>query len=124
MMPYSTEDRLSALRERLRHFVAEREWQKFHDPKNLAMAVASEAGELLAELRWVSNEQADSFTRDDAVRERVEQEVGDVLIALLLFCDRIGIDLISAAERKLELNAENYPIELSKGRSARPAQQP
>jgi NTP pyrophosphatase (non-canonical NTP hydrolase) len=84
------------------------------------MALASEAGELLAELRWVASEQADAFVADEAARLRLEHEVGDVAIALLLFCDRTGIDLVSAAERKLEVNAENYPVDLSRSRSARP----
>src|SRR6478672_9015330 len=103
-------NRLESLRERLRQFVADRDWQQFHDPKNLAMAIASEAGELLSELRWVASEQADAHVRDRVSRERIEREVGDIGIALLLFCDRTGIDLLTAVEQKLELNADNYPI--------------
>ncbi|MEP6494786.1 MAG: nucleotide pyrophosphohydrolase [bacterium] len=119
----SSEDRLDALREKLRRFVAERDWQQFHDPKNLAMALASEAGELLAELRWVPSGESDAFVRDAAARERVEREVGDVAIALLLFCERAGIDPIEAAERKLGLNATNYPVSVAKGHSERPPEQ-
>jgi NTP pyrophosphatase (non-canonical NTP hydrolase) len=112
--------RLQALKERIREFVREREWDRFHDPKNLAMALASEVGELLAELRWVSNTEADESLADPGRRERVEREVGDVTIALLLFCDRIGIDLIAAAERKVDINEMNYPSAASKGRADRP----
>lgn len=119
-MSGASDDSLSDLRRRLREFVEEREWSRFHDPKNLAMAIASEAGELLAELRWVMSGDADSVVRSHSKREKIEHEVGDVLIALLLFCERAGIDLVAAANKKLELNAKNYPAELSKGRSDRP----
>ena len=94
-------DRLEEVLVRLRGFVADREWAQFHDPKNLAMAVASEAGELLAEYRWVASEAA------------------DVGISLLLFCDRIGVDLVEAISRKIELNAAKYPVVESRGRHSR-----
>jgi NTP pyrophosphatase (non-canonical NTP hydrolase) len=113
-------DRLAIINERLRQFAAEREWSKFHNPKNLAMAIASEAGELLAELRWVTGEDSDELVRDAAHRMNVEHEVADIAIALLLFCDRAGIDLLEVVERKIELNEQNYPVELAKGRSERP----
>lgn len=103
----------------LRDFVREREWNQFHDPKNLAMAVASEAGELLAEFRWVNNAEADSYSQDSAQRERIAAEAADVGIALLLFCDRIGLDLLEAIRLKIEINRSKYPIEASKGRSER-----
>jgi dCTP diphosphatase len=113
-------DRLDSINARLRQFVADRDWSKFHNPKNLAMAIASEAGELLAELRWVEGEEADQFVSDPVHRANVEQEAADIAIALLLFCDRAGIDLLEAVERKIELNEQNYPVELTKGRSERP----
>lgn len=114
-------DRLDRIRERLRAFTVERDWGQFHDPKNLAMAIVSEAGELAAELRWVANNSADEFVKDAAVRDRLEREIGDVGIALILLCDRAGIDLLGAVERKIEVNATNYPVDLVKGNSNRPA---
>lgn len=105
----------------LREFVNERDWRQFHDPKNLAMAVASEAGELLAELRWVRSEDADSYARDSVNRKRIASEAADVGISLLLLCDRLGIDLIEAITEKVRLNRERYPVEKSKGRAERPA---
>ncbi len=105
---------------KLREFVAERDWEQFHDPKNLAMAVVSEAGELAAEYRWVPNSVADAWTREADNRQRVELEAADVGIALLLFCDRVGIDLLEAVEQKIEVNGENYPVEESRGRFERP----
>ncbi len=106
----------------LRAFVAEREWSQFHDPKNLAMLLASEAGELLAEYRWVPNQQADGFSREPEARRRIADEIGDVGIALVLLCDRIGLDLRAAMRDKLAKNRRRYPVELSKGRASRPVE--
>lgn len=113
-------DRLEAVRGELRSFVAEREWEQFHDPKNLAMAVASEAGELLAEYRWVSNGEADSYSKGEAQRARIAAEAADVGIGLLLFCDRVGIDLVEVIKEKVALNRRNYPVEQCRGRPGRP----
>ncbi len=113
-------DRLDQVRQELRMFVAEREWAQFHDPKNLAMALVSEAGELAAEYRWTPNAEADAWSRDPERRSRVAQEAADVGIALILFFDRIGVDLLEAVKAKIEVNRRNYPVETSKGRSERP----
>ena len=113
-------DRLDQVIEELKEFVREREWEQFHDPKNLAMAVASEAGELLSEYRWISNLEADAPSRDDALRERVEAEAADVGIALVLFADRVGFDLLDAMHRKIEVNRSNYPVAQTRGRASRP----
>ena len=112
--------RLQAVIERLRAFVAAREWKKFHDPKNLAMGIASEAGELLSELRWVDGHNADRHVGSTEHRPKIENEVADVAIALLLFCDRTGIDLLSAIDRKITINEFNYPAPTSRGRAERP----
>ena len=101
-------DELS-MREAIRAFVAERDWEPYHDPKNLAMAVASEAGELCAELRWVASDDADAHCQREDVRPRIEDEAAAVAICLLMFCARVGIDLEAAMRRKLAKNAEKYP---------------
>lgn len=111
---------LRSLVEALRQFNAERAWSQFHDPKNLAMLLASEVGELVALLRWVGGSDADAFVRDDRHRASVEAEVADIAIALLLFCDRTGIDVATAVRAKLEVNRRNYPVELSRGHALRP----
>lgn len=111
---------LDGIRERLRAFVAEREWERFHDPKNLAMALASEAGELLAEYRWIANAEADAWSKDPENRQRVAMEAADVGIALLLFCDRVGVDLMAAMSEKIEINHSNYPADAARGRHSRP----
>lgn len=104
----------------LRLFVAERDWAQFHDPKNLAMALTSEAGELAALLRWVSSKDSDDWAGVLPNHERLAAEAADVGISLLLLCDRAGIDLLEAIRQKLEQNRRNYPVELVRGRPERP----
>src|SRR4051812_6219435 len=111
---------LESLRAELRQFVAERDWAQFHDPKNLAMLVASEAGELLAEYRWVRSEEADALGRDPAARARISAELGDVGLGLLLLCERIGVDPVAVMREKLEANRRKYPVEKARGRADRP----
>lgn len=113
-------DRLDQIVKQLRAFVAEREWAQFHDPKNLAIAVASEAGELLAEYRWITNAEADAWSREPDNQRRVAMEAADVGIALLLLCDRVGVELLEAMAEKIRLNGQNYPVSTSKGRHSRP----
>ena len=113
-------DRLEQVIAELREFVAERDWQQYHDPKNLAMALVSEAGELAAEYRWIANDVADEWSQDSEHRERVTMEAADVGIALLLFCDRLGVDIVSAMKAKVDLNRRNYPVDVSRGRPSRP----
>ena len=103
----------------LRRFVAERDWAQFHDPKNLAMLLASEVGELVAEYRWVASDAADGHGRDGEARARIADEIGDVGIALLLLCDRTGIDLGQAIAAKIAKNRGRYPVEKARGRAGR-----
>ena len=102
-------DRLEEVVRELRGFVAEREWEQFHDPKNLVMAVASEAGELLAEYRWVSNAEADEYSKQEEHRKRIAAEAADVGIALLLFCDRTGSTWSRRSGRRWPSIAEAIP---------------
>jgi len=111
---------VEALLADLRQFVAERDWQQFHDPKNLTMLLASEVGELVAEYRWVAGDAADAHSRDAASRARIADEIGDVGIALLLLCDRTGIDLGEAIAAKLAKNRGRYPVETARGKAERP----
>ena len=112
---------LESVHSLLRAFVAERQWAQFHDPKNLAMAIASEAGELLAEYRWVEGAGSDEWSAEEANRARVATEAADIGIALVMFCDRIGVNLVEAMLSKIAVNRQNYPVNLSKGRPERPA---
>lgn len=113
-------ERLEAFRQELRTFVAERDWKQFHDPKNLAMLLASEAGELVALLRWVENAEADAFAADAKNRAKIEAEVADVAIAVMLLCDRLGLDVVDVMRAKLEKNRLNYPADLVRGSAERP----
>lgn len=110
---------LDEVRSLIRTFVREREWDQFHDPKNLAMAVASEAGELAAELRWVPSEEADSYAQRPDVRARIADEAADVAITLFMLFDRVGIDPIAAIRDKMAKNAAKYPREEARGRHER-----
>lgn len=111
---------VDALTEAARDFAAARDWEQFHDPKSLVMALASEVGELAALLRWVRDEQADAATESGARRDALAAEIGDVGICLLLLCARTKIDLGQAVLSKLELNAAKYPVEDSRGRADPP----
>lgn len=109
------ESPLPALARRLREFAAERDWEQFHSPKNLAMALVGEAGELAAEFQWMTEEQ--SKAPDPAQLERIRAEVADVLIYLVRLSDKLGVDLIAAAHEKMELNASRYPVDKARGSS-------
>lgn len=101
-------------------FARAREWEQFHDAKNLAMALASEVGELNAIFRWVASSDVDSCLAKEATRHAVDAEIGDVAILLLLLCERTNIDLADAVRNKLAANALKYPVETSRGRSEAP----
>jgi NTP pyrophosphatase (non-canonical NTP hydrolase) len=106
-------DTIEALRTRLRVFVAERDWDQFHNPKNLAMALVAEAGELVEHFQWLTPAQADHLPPE--TRVEVEHEIADVLIFLVELADRLGVDPLAAAERKLALNEKKYPVEKARG---------
>lgn len=106
---------LQELRDRVRAFVAERDWERFHSPKNLAMALSVEASELVELFQWLSEEQ--SAAPDPALRARAAEEMADVLWFLVRIADRLDIDLLAAAEAKLAGNARKYPAERVRGQS-------
>ena len=104
---------LRALQQRLAAFAAAREWEQFHSPKNLAMALSVEAAELVEEFQWLTEEQ--SRTLDAERRERVRLELADVFIYLLRLADKLGVDLLQAARDKIEHNERKYPAERVRG---------
>ncbi len=101
--------------QRLRAFVAARDWDQFHSPKNLAMALAAEAGELLELFLWLTEEQSTQIVELPEEMARVREEIADVQIYLLRLADKLDVDLGSAVEEKVALNERKYPVELSKG---------
>lgn len=108
-------DRLAELQQRLREFAAARDWDQFHSPKNLSMALAVEASELLEIFQWLTEDQSRKLGA--ARLEQARLEAADVFIYLLRFADVAGIDLVRAAEEKIALNEEKYPVERVRGDS-------
>lgn len=106
-------DSLAELRARINRFVEERDWEQFHSPKNLAMAMIVEAAELVEHFQWDTLEESRQLS--DEKRELVGQELADTLVYLLRIAEVTGIDLIEAANRKIALNGEKYPVEKVKG---------
>jgi NTP pyrophosphatase (non-canonical NTP hydrolase) len=99
---------LASLRERLRDFAAARDWDQFHSPKNLAIALVAEAGELVEHFRWLSEAQSAALAPE--VRAQVEEEIADVLIFLVRLCDKLDVDPLAAAAAKIEINERRYPV--------------
>jgi dCTP diphosphatase len=100
-------DALDDLRDRLRVFAADRDWEQFHTPKNLAMSVAIEAAEIMEHFQWLTPAQGASL--DGAAKREVAHEIADVLLYLVRLADVLGIDMPAAAREKIELNAVKYP---------------
>ena len=112
-MPEQTADSLVQLRDILRQFAVARDWEKFHSPKNLAIALSVEAGELMENFQWMSDEDSRALSPEN--RASVQNELADVLIYLVRLADQLGVDPIRAALEKVALNAKRYPIDKSYG---------
>jgi NTP pyrophosphatase (non-canonical NTP hydrolase) len=110
-------DSLEQLRARLAEFAAARDWDQFHTPKNLAMALAGEAGELLEHFQWLTPEQSGSLPPEK--HRQVALELADILIYLIRLADRLGVDLIETAREKIALNETRYPAERVRGDARR-----
>jgi NTP pyrophosphatase (non-canonical NTP hydrolase) len=102
-------DEFQALRDRLRAFAAARDWPRFHTPRNLALALAGEVGELAAELQWTADADLEGHLAEPAARARLADEVADVLIYLVRFADVCGIDPLAAAYAKIDRNELRFP---------------
>ena len=110
---------IEALQQQLRTFVSERDWEQFQSPKNLAMALTAEAGELLELFQWLSEEQSRTLDPHGKDLEMARQEIADVQIYLLRLADQLGIDLDRAVQDKLRINAEKYPVDLARGNATK-----
>lgn len=106
---------IEQLRDALRRFSLERDWDQFHSPKNLAMALIVEAGELLEHFQWMSERESAELT--PAKLSEVRAEIADVFIYLVRLADRLGIDLLAAAATKIDQNARRYPADEFRGSS-------
>ena len=112
---------IGIIKEKLRDFSKERDWEKFHNPKNLATALSVEASELLEIFQW-SNDGGLSEINDPKKRKEIEKEISDIFNYLLKLVDIFNMDLEKAALEKIKENGEKYPIEQSKGKSVKYSQ--
>ena len=110
-------DRLDVLRQRLRAFVHERDWEQFHSPKNLAMAMIEEAAELVEHVQWATEQESHHLSPEKRVQ--VEHEIADTFVYLLRLADVLGVDIIAAANAKIDLNAKKYPADKVRGSNAK-----
>jgi dCTP diphosphatase len=110
---------IAALQGRLRDFVERRDWNQFHSPKNLAMALASEVGELVELFQWLTEEQSRMMTNQPALKAPVAEELADIFIYSARMADVLQIDLERAIESKLGTNERRYPIHLSRGNAVK-----
>ncbi len=111
---------VNELRNLLRRFVDERDWQPFHNPKNLAMSLSIEASELMEHFQWLTPEEASQAASDPGQREAICDEIADCLAYILAIANTIDVDLSSELRRKMKKNAAKYPVESSRGRSDPP----
>ena len=101
---------IKEIQDKLARFAEERDWNQFHSPKNLAMALTSEVGELNELFQWLTEEQSNNVDNDE-----IRQEIADIFIYLLRLSDKLDIDIEEAVREKIEINAKKYPIDLAKG---------
>lgn len=110
---------LGELKEKVLAFARERDWEQFHSPKNLSMALAAEAAELMEHFLWTESEASRETARGERLRKAIEEELADVVIYALEFANQSKVDLAAAIEAKLEQNAIKYPVEKARGRSVK-----
>lgn len=115
--PKKTDDPLEGLRVRLADFAAARDWDQFHSPKNLAMALIAECGELIEHFQWLSASQSERLSPEK--RRAVAEELADIFIYLIRIGDKLGIDLVAAAQEKITRNESRYPVERVRGDARR-----
>ncbi len=109
---------LDQLVQRLRDFASVRDWEQFHSPKNLSMALIVEAAELVEHFQWLTEQQSLKLPVDKL--GAVEQELADIFIYLVRISDRLGVNLIEAAWRKIEINERKYPVDKVRGKAGKP----
>lgn len=108
------QDDIETLKHRLRDFAEQRDWDQFHSPKNLSMALIVEAAELVEQFQWLTEEESKQIQGDKL--EAVRQELADIQIYLIKIADKLNVDLLDAVEKKIEINEAKYPVEKVKGK--------
>jgi dCTP diphosphatase len=105
---------IDKIQKRLRRFAKDRNWDQFHSPKNLTMALAAEAAELLEIFQWLTEEQSKDIIRNGKEMALIKQEIADVFVYLTRLADKLGIDIEKAVLEKIALNEKKYPVKLAK----------
>ena len=105
------------LQKRVREFIQERDWLKFHSPKNISMSIAIEAAELMEHFQWLGADESKELLRDKTKRGEIEDELADIAIYILDFCEHFGVDLEKSILSKLDKTAKKYPVHLVKGKA-------
>lgn len=108
---------MEKLKEKIRSFARDRDWEQFHSPKNLAMALSVEVAEIVEHFQWLTQEQSKRL--DPEKMEKIREEIGDVMIYLVRLADCLGIDPVRAAEEKMRINEKKYPVARSRGLAAK-----
>lgn len=114
---------IAELKQQVAAFVAERDWQRYHDPKNLSMAIAIEAAELMEHFQWLRSEELQSALADPAMQNEVRDELADIACFMLAFSSRLNIDLAQAIEDKMAKNRKKYPAAEYRGNYRKPKAQ-
>ncbi len=109
------DDDFDSIKRRVRQFVAERDWDQFHSPKNLSMALIVEAAEMVEHFQWLTEEQSSDLSPEKLAE--VELELADIQIYLISLAEKLKLDLVVAVDRKLALNEQRYPVDKARGNS-------
>ena len=110
---------IKGIKSKLSAFAKERDWDQYHSPKNLVIALAGEVGELVEHFQWLTEEESRSLAKDRKKLANVSEEVADLAIYIVRLCDKLGIDLEEAIEAKIKMNAAKYPVALAKGNATK-----
>ena len=108
---------LSNLRNKIKEFVKERDWEKYHSPKNLSMSIAVETAELMEHFQWLTSEESKLALKDKKKRKEIESELADIAIYIFDFCNLFNVDIEKSILKKLKQNSKKYPVRLVKGKA-------
>jgi NTP pyrophosphatase (non-canonical NTP hydrolase) len=111
---------LNKLREQIKSFNMEREWDQYHNPKDVLVALVSEVGELAECYRWLNEKEISIIHADPEKKKKVEEEIADIIIYLIILSYKTNVDIVKAIEDKLEKNKKKYPVEKARGKHTNP----
>ena len=108
---------IKELKSAIARFIKDRDWEKYHSPKNLSMSIAIESAELMEMFQWLGIEESQKILKNKKKRQEVQDELADIAVYLIDFCNLFDIDLSTAILKKMQKNAKKYPVKLAKGRA-------